>query len=217
MNEIMYAQREVGDYRISVYYDDNAPCPYKDFDECGLFLYEMCGGRFLSGNTESVGSSRTLEEALRYLVGKYVSLPDETSLEDLEKDDLIDLLINCEDLAFTEWTSRGYCQGDYVYGVAFCTEERFKQMVSTNMTDWRERAIKLMRAEVKEISMWLWGDVKYFTLEKKIRFTKVYKDEESDPEDCEEWKTVEAYGGLFFEDAEDVINEVIAEFGLKAS
>lgn len=216
MNEIMCTQREVGDYRISVYYDDSAPCPYKDFDEAGLFLYEMCGGRFLSGNTESVGSSRTLEEALRYLVGEYVTLPDGTSLEDLEKDELIDLLCNCEDLAFTGWSSCGYCQGDYARGVAFCTEERFKQMVNTNTENWRGRAIKLMRAEVKEISMWLWGDVKRFTLEKKIRFTKVYEDGEIDP-DCEEWEFVDAYGGLFFEDEEDVINEVIAEYGLKAS
>lgn len=217
MNEFMYAQREIGDYRISVYYDDNASCPYEDFDEVGLFLYETCRSHFLAGNTESVWLSRTLEGALRDLVWKYVDLPDETSPQDLEKDELIDLLNSQEDLAFIEWTSRGYCQGDYVYGVAFCTEERFKQMVDTNMTDWRKRAIKLMRAEVKEISMWLWGDVKCFTLEKRIRFTKVYKDEESDPEDCEEWKEIERTYDIFTEDAEDVINDVIAEYGLKDS
>lgn len=99
MNEFMYAQREIGDYRISVYYDDNASCPYEDFDEVGLFLYETCRSHFLAGNTESVWPSRTLEGALRDLVWKYVDLPDETSPQDLEKDELIDLLNSQEDFS----------------------------------------------------------------------------------------------------------------------
>lgn len=47
-------------------------------------------------------------------------------IEDLEREELIQILSNLgKDIFVKEWSTRGYCQGDYIEGIAFCTKERF--------------------------------------------------------------------------------------------
>ena len=74
------------------------------------------------------------------------------SAEELEKDDFINLLEDCKDIAFYEWSSSGYSQGDYVEGVAYCDKERFKKMVDTNTKNWKNRAIELFESDLSEIA-----------------------------------------------------------------
>lgn len=99
-------------------------------------------------------------------------------IEDLGCKELIQILSDLgKDIFVKEWSTRGYCQGDYIKGIAFCTKERYIKMVSNNTSDWKTQIDKLIDDEVKSIGMWMWGDVKGYVLEKKVKFVKKYKDE----------------------------------------
>ena len=56
--------------------------------------------------------------------------------------------------------------------------------------------------EVKCIGLWMWGDVKGYVLEKK----RPYDDD---------WEEIDSCWGEYYEDAEDLIEEVIKEHGLQ--
>lgn len=102
-----------------------------------------------------------------------------------------------KDIFVKEWSTTGYSQGDYVKGIAFCTKERYTKMVSNNTSDWKTQIDKLIDDEVKSIGMWMWGDVKGYVLEKKVKFVKKYKDESREDEEGEEWEEVDyAFYGL---------------------
>lgn len=269
-----FAKKEIGDYRITIYQDEDAESPCSAWDLAGVYLwdYSGCGRGRLSDafNWEELfgkndTSNHSLEDALRELVYKYVPqnrlvkylksnkhrsaklsynrssriweldyydsreayktsvefTPDEIKnydmraemIEPMNNEDLIWLL---DDIAYEiviyEWSSTGYCQGDYVEGVAYCDKERFKKMVDTNTKNWKNRSIELFESEVKDIGMWMWGDVKRYTLEKKRPYTKLYEDGKSS--DSYEWEQIESCCGEYFEDADDLIEEVIKERGL---
>ena len=138
----------------------------------------------------------------------------EEMIEPMNNEDLIWLL---DDIAYEiviyEWSSTGYCQGDYVEGIAYCDKERFEKMVDMNTKNWKNRAIELFESEVKDIGMWMWGDVKGYVLEKKRPYTKLYEDGKS--YDSYEWEHIDSCCGEYFEDADDLIEEVIKEHGLQ--
>lgn len=272
-----FARKEIGDYRITIYQDEDAECPCIEWDLAGVYLWEY-GNRANDGRLSSVcnyeevvgSSSYSLEDALRVLVCKYVPqkkiikyinsmfhcdhlcleydkschmwsferkarysigknewynikdfTPNELKNEDvrdelteeLEKDDFINLLEDCKDIAFYEWSSSGYSQGDYVEGIAYCDKERFKKMVDENTKNWKNRAIGLFESEVKNISMWMWGDVKSYVLEKKRPYTKLYDDGETSG--SYEWEQIDSCCGEYFEDADDLIEEVIKDYKLQ--
>lgn len=62
--------------------------------------------------------------------------------------------------------------------------------------------------------MWMWGDIKGYVLEKKVAFTKRYKDESREDEDCEEWEEVDSCWG-YYEETDELIKEVMIENGLE--
>lgn len=135
-------------------------------------------------------------------------------VEQLEKDDLIALIDSCaKDFVIKEWDSCGYSQGDYLNGIAYMSKERYDKMGWKTDKPWKEHALELIDLEVKEIGMWVWGDVKGFILEKKVSFTKVYDDDRENEDDFE-WEEVDSCWGYFME-TEDLINEVISEHNLK--
>lgn len=43
---------------------------------------------------------------------------------------------------------------------------------ATKEGDWKEDCAKIIDNEVKSIGMWMWGDVKGYVLEKKVKFVK---------------------------------------------
>lgn len=133
--------------------------------------------------------------------------------EELEEDDFINLLENCKDIAFYEWSSSGYSQGDYVRGYAYCDKERFKKMVDTNTKNWKNRAIELFESEVKNIGMWMWGDVKGYVLEKKRPYTKLYEDGKSS--DSYDWEQIGSCLGEYYEDSDELIKVALEENGIK--
>ncbi len=220
--------KEVGNYRIKIYYDTDMECPCKSWDMAACFLWEysdsyqlqdVCDWREVFGK---YGDSRhSLIDALHKLISKYVEWKDLLNyfkkgkidgyqlrydnhdkmwyykeifsispsdlytydytyefIEDLGCEELIQILSDLgKDIFVKEWSTTGYSQGDYVKGIAFCTKERYTKMVSNNTSDWKTQIDKLIDDEVKSIGMWMWGDVKGYVLEKKVKFVKKYKEE----------------------------------------
>lgn len=269
-------RKEIGDYRITIDRDDYAMCPTKDWDMLGHFIWEFndgTRGMSLSSCSDTKDLScdpRSLEEALKDLVCKYVSQKNiikyinsdecdglffeysksdktwslygydrrtgkksEWSLLDLKpyeyhgddcveeicdnlgEDDFKHLLYHYQnEIAFTEFSSRGYCQGDYADGIAYCDIERFKCLRDTDTKKWRKRAVEMMEDESKTLGKWMWGDVIMFTLEKKEEFTKHYKDEKKEDVDDFEWEVIDSCCGCY-EEPDELIQMVIDEHDLE--
>ena len=264
-----FAKKEIGDYRITVYQDEDAESPFTDWALAGVYFWDYPNygyNRRLSSYCSSEVDAESAEDALKRLVYNYVSqkkiidyinsenvenfrmrydkadhmwylenlydgkwyehdrfspydVKNERCTDDLcdilEEDDFTYLLQDCKYIAFYEWSSHGYCQGDYVSGYAYCDKERFKKMVDTNTKNWRKRALGLFEGEVKDIGIWMWGDVKGFVLEKKVHYKKVFTEIGREPEDDYEWEQIDSCWGYYYEDADDLIEEVIKEHGLQ--
>lgn len=136
-------------------------------------------------------------------------------LDILVRDELLQILNDLgKDIIAQEWSSSGYSQGDYVEGIAFCTKERFKKIVSENTDKWKEEALEYLDGSVKTVGMWMRGDVKGFTLEQKVRFAKQYEDSEREDEEDFEWEEIDSCWGYYM-DTDKLIDEVISEHDLK--
>lgn len=94
------------------------------------------------------------------------------------------------------------------------SKERYDKMVGHTNKPWKEHASYLIDLEVKELGLWMWGDVKGYVLERKIPFTKVFDDNDREDEEDEEWEEVFSCWGFYME-TEELIAEVIAEHDLK--
>lgn len=139
-------------------------------------------------------------------------------LEPMDEDDYVALIQECaKDFVLETWESSGYYQGDHIRGIAYTSKERFDKYCGFNpqkYKTWQEQARDLIDAEVKEIGMWAWGDVKGFVLEKKVPFTKVFDDKDREDEEDYEWEEVDSCWGYFME-TEDLIKEVMSEHDIK--
>lgn len=136
-------------------------------------------------------------------------------LEDWDREDMLALLnAYAKDIVVEEWSSSGYSQGDWVEGFAYVTKELYDKRCGRTDIDWKEGARQCIEEDGKIIGMWMWGDVKGFVLEKKVYFTKHYKESERDNQDDYEWEHVDSCWGYYME-TEELINEVISEHKLK--
>lgn len=133
----------------------------------------------------------------------------------LGEDDFITLLHDCKDIAFYEWSSTGYCQGDYVNGYAYCDKKRFSKYCDTNTKNWRKRALEIFEGEVEDIGLWMWGDVKGYVLEKKVPYKKVYPDANRKPVDSYDWEQVASCCGEYYHDEDELIKSALEENGIK--
>lgn len=137
--------------------------------------------------------------------------------ESLDEEDFIYLLTSCQtEIAVHEWSSSGYCQGDYVEGFSYCTKERFIKRYGGPAKDWQKRAVSAMESEAECIGKWMWGDVIGFVLEKKVRYTKVYEDSERADEDDYDWEEVDSCWDYYC-DEDELIKEVIDKHQLQPS
>lgn len=134
--------------------------------------------------------------------------------EDLEEDDLISILRDlATDIVIHEWSTTGYSQGDYVSGIAYCDKKRYDERCGRTDVDWKTAAMECMEDEAECIGMWMWGDVIGYTLEKKVEYTKVFKDESREPEEDCEWEEVHSCWDYFME-PDELIKEVTQEWKL---
>ena len=147
---------------------------------------------------------------------KNSDIPDDL-LDSFTMDESVQILNDlCPNLYAATWSSTGYSQGDYVEGIAFCTRERYDELCGRTDIPWREAAQLCIDSEVADIGMWLWGDVKRFTLEQKVHFTKVYdKELNREPVCTFEYEEIDSCCGYFM-DTDEVISEVINEHNLAA-
>lgn len=139
-------------------------------------------------------------------------------LEPMDEDDYIALIQECaKDFVLQTWESSGYRQGDHIRGIAYTSKERFDKHCGFNpqkYKTWQEQALAIIDADVKEIEMWAWGDVKGFVLEKKVSFTKVFDNNDREDEEDYEWEEVDSCWGYFME-TEELIKEVMFEHDIK--
>lgn len=260
--------KQIGDYKISVFYDLNAECPCTNWDMAACYLFCYSDSQKLHRDCNWSNEGDTIQKALVWLIYENVKWKDllnyfkqgevdeyrmrydksehlwfleyydtwrtggswyswkefepcslkEYNLtfefcEDLDKDQLLQILQDIgKDIFVSEWSTRGYCQGDYCEGVAFCTKERYKKYVSNDTTDWKEKIQKLIDDEVKCIEKWMWGDVLGYTIEKKVHFTKHY--DEGKCVDNYEWEFVDGCYGNYME-PDEIFDMVISEHNLR--
>lgn len=265
--------KEIGNYRINVFYDVNAICPCVDYDMVAYYLWEYSRCNRLSDvcNWKEVfgkfGDSRhSLIESLQELIKDYVEWEDllqyfkdkklsnyrlrcddekkchlewynkrkdtfielfcEDSIvlnnmsfivdfiEHLNKDELIQIINDLgKDIIVKEWSSTGHYQGKYVEGIAFCTKDRYQKMVDTDTTNWKEKVELFIDAGAEIVGMWMWGDVKGFTLEEKVTYTKKYDNPEREDEKSYEWEEIDSCWGYYMK-TDELIEEVINEHEL---
>lgn len=278
MENRLIKAKEIGNYRIKIYYDIDAMCPCTDWDMAACFLWEYesitrlsdaCNWKEVFGKYGD--KNHSLVDALHRLIGDHVKWKDLLNyfkkgkldgyrmrydrsanmwylewhdnsryaknkdyqeilsvspsdlsydctndfVESLECNELVQILSDLgKDIFVKEWSTTGYSQGDHIEGVAFCTKERYAEMVSTDTTDWKTKINVLIDGEVECIGMWMWGDVKGFVLEKKVSYTKKYHDIEREDEEGFDWEEVDSCWGYYME-ADELIEEVISEHRLK--
>lgn len=139
-------------------------------------------------------------------------------LEGFEEEELLALIQEyVKDFVIKAWGSCGYSQGDSMRGVSYMSKAQFDKRCGFNPKQyktWQEQAEDIIDAEVKDIEMWAWGDVKGFVLEKKVHFTKVYDEEEREDEEDVEWEEVDSCWGYFME-TDELIKEVMSEHDIK--
>lgn len=275
----LFKQEEIGDYRISIYQDEDADCPCKECDLLGVYIFGFgycgnssvslhCNGDILFGKFDD--GNHTLNEALIELICKYVpqnrllsylkkrklgsirmeynrflNIWEETEYgsggsylwseqfepkilkeydcraeltENMKKDDLVQIVQDlAKDIAFYDWISRGYCQGDEEEGFAYCDKERFIKRCDSNTKNWRKRALKIFESEIKDIGLWMWGDVKGYVLEKKVPYKKVYTEIGREPDDGYDWEQIDSCWGEYYDDEDELIKDVLEENGIKVN
>lgn len=125
--------------------------------------------------------------------------------EFMEQTDLISMLQKYgQDIVVKDFTLRGYCQGDFIEGVAFTTKERYSKFCNKDTKNWKKKTDEIINANMECVNRWMWGDVYGYVLEKKRNFTKTYEDGE-EIDDCEWVETDSCWG--FFCDPDEVIEE----------
>ena len=268
MEDDLITTKEVGDYRIKVYYCHDSECPITNWGLFGSFFFEYSDMHRLhdecNWKTFFYDNKHDLRDVIDAIVMKHIEQKDivkylkkgeangisftynrggnvwelkhKTSpyigqeffpsdltdfdcrgelIEDLDDEDLLDIISKYgKDVVAIEWSTRGYSQGDYIKGIAYVTKEKYDNEVCNKEGDWKEDCAKIIDNEVKSIGMWMWGDVKGYVLEKKVAFTKKYKDESREDEDCEEWEEVDSCWGCY-EETDELIKEVMIENGLE--
>lgn len=226
-------ETEDGMHRISVYYDEYAECPCTAFDQAFLCLFTYTDSKRLhkdcNWSETECDSNSTMLDALCNLVCQHCDITTKEFTEfikydgedklcdydfsefahsELECNDLITALQKFgKDIVVTTFELIGYCQGEYVKVVAYCTKERFTEMVSGNTDNWVEDLMKLVPAERTELNAWMWGTVYSVSIEKKVNFTKTYGDGTT-LEDYE-WVEEECIGGYYMESVDECIELVL--------
>ena len=71
-----FAKKEIGDYRITIYQDEDAECPCTEWDLVGVYFWDYSDNgynRGLSRGCSREVDAKNAEDALKDIVCKYVS------------------------------------------------------------------------------------------------------------------------------------------------
>lgn len=97
--------------------------------------------------------------------------------------------------------------------VAFCTKSRYQELVLKDERDWMFGAAGWMADDMKVMQTWMDCDVLRYTVEKKVRYKKVYEDVQRAEEDTFDWEELESVGGCYM-DSYELLSKVVDEYGL---
>ena len=138
---------------------------------------------------------------------------DSEMLSSLEESDIVELINKYgKDIVVTSLTTYGDCQGEIQEMFAYCTKERFNEMVETPNKKWKEKATELMQDELTECGCWMWGNVYRVKVEGKVYFTKRYANgEELEDFEYEDYEC----GQVFYCDDWDEALECVKEDYIK--
>ena len=127
-----------------------------------------------------------------------------------ELSDLVSLLNKYgKDIVIREFSSSGYCQGDYLKGIMYTTKERFEK-INGKLKNWKQVAKDQMQGELKTMKRWFWGDVYGFRKFDKIQVVKSYPQiPDREDETCYEWEETDSCWG-FFEEPEEIAEQVLS-------
>lgn len=127
-----------------------------------------------------------------------------------ELSDLVSLLDrHGKDILIEEFSSSGYCQGDYIEGVIYVTKDRYKKMDGTP-GDWKAKAREDMRRELEIMEKWFWGDVYGFISYENVKVEKHFPELPDRPvETYYEWEQKDSCYG-FYDEPEQLAEDVLS-------
>lgn len=193
MADYIYYNNEDGIYRVKVEYDDYAECPREWYEHEATHMHIW----WRDYEYHDDGNNMDADELLEQLMFDESDISEDaiyemTTMEKInylrENHDYVFISINgYEHGGFTISTSGAYpysCPWDggsagFIYT---SKKEILLRLGLTDKDDWKEQAIALLEAEIKEYDQWLTGDVYYAISEKLVD---------------EEWIDDESCGGIY--------------------
>jgi hypothetical protein len=216
-------------FRIRISRDENASCPFEDWDCEPDLMYES--GRYrdrkdysngnivefikqFPSNNQIIKHQKQLCEILdidhEYLCERELT-KDEKADEirwEISKDCRIDQLAQlCElfKISHHNYTSTGYSQGDWANVLIVLTDEFYERTGCD-----RRNAKSILDGTEKLFDAWAWGDVYHYEVEKATEMVKLTREDFNNGkfEECEdelEWSTYESCSGFYGEDIQSIV------------
>lgn len=206
------------DLRLIIWHDNSPMNPWEDWDCEPPVMFQ--GGRHGMLNDYSEGSIVDFikEKATRGMVLRHqVTIAEilEQNLEyfkDFTADEKVDELMYetrnasieqlgklCElfKIPYKQYTSRGYSQGDWADVLIVLTDEFFERTGCD-----RKNSESILEGTAELFNNWCWGDVYGFTVERKVEYVKLTREDFNngkfeEVEDEVEWEFEDSCGGFF--------------------
>lgn len=118
-----FAKKEIGDYRITIYQDEDAECPCKGWDLVGVYFWDYSDNgynRGLSRGCSSEVDAKNAEDALKELVCKYVS---QKKIIDYINSENVDSFRMRYDKSEHMWYLENLYNGEWYYHEEFCPSD----------------------------------------------------------------------------------------------
>lgn len=207
MADYIYYSNDNGIFRAKVERDDYVENPREWCDHEGTHMHIWWRGHEYHDD----GNNMDVDELLELIIFAESDLDEDrvyemTTTEKInylrDNHDYVFILINgYEHSGFTISTGSGYpysCPWDGgSAGFIYTSKKEAVEKIGYTEDDWKEQAITLLKAEVKEYDQWLVGDVYYVDIERLV------------DEDWEQW---ESCGGIYSDEyGDDLIRYCASE------
>lgn len=217
-------------YRIKIWQDEFAECPFESWDCEPDLMYESGGwnrmitdysqGKIVEfikhtpSNGQIIKHQKQLCEILEidhdYLCERELT-KDEKADEirwEISKDCSVDQLAQlCElfKLPHHNYTSTGYSQGDWADVLIVLTDDFYEKTGCD-----KRNASKILDGTAKLFDSWAWGDVYGFTVEKATEIVKLTREDFNagkfeNVDDDLEWEDSDSCGGYYGEDVQGIV------------
>lgn len=197
------------EYRVKIWHDECAECPFLNWDCEPSVIWSFYND--MQGNFDSVITElnlRLTQGMLKRYSKKILEIMDLSCCIEYNFNERVgEIFLKLEHLKVTQYaqlckllkiphylhSSRGYSQGDYTDVLIVITKEDINR-VGFNVKDWLKDDTHF-KSVTTLFDNWVWGDTYGFTIEELKKYTKIYKDGET--EECEEWEQIDSCGGFY--------------------